>query len=203
MREFWRNIKDSRFYQVSNLGNVRQRIRFNHKDTSRPEFRPVSSHHNQHGYKATSIETYRGNETFFVHRLVCAAFQRNPEKKPHVNHKNGVKDDNRNVNLEWCTPAENSQHASRIGLLRGGRLYAKSNLTTETASLIYGLHLLRAKKAFLARVFNVSYATVDNICLKRTWHKKILAYCMKYKRFRPRPVVNTVPQRTDVLDLCA
>jgi hypothetical protein len=203
MKEFWRKIKDSMFYQVSNLGNIRVKQRFNYLDKDTPEFRPIPCHHNAQGYMEARIETYSGFEVFSVHRLVCAAFQRNPLGKPHVNHKNGIKDDNRNVNLEWCTQAENSAHASRIGLLPGGKLYTKSKLTIETASLIYALNLVRAKKAFLARLFNVSYATVNNICQKRTWHKRILAYCMKYKRYRPKPVINTVPQRTDVLDLCA
>lgn len=41
--------------------------------------------------------------TVKAHRLVGMAFIPNEEKKPTINHKNGVRTDNRAENLEWAT----------------------------------------------------------------------------------------------------
>ena len=52
-----------------------------------------------------------------VHRLVCEAFHGPASSQKYfVNHKNGIKNDNRSVNLEWVSQKENNTHAIETGL---------------------------------------------------------------------------------------
>lgn len=74
------------------------------------------------GYLRVTLYRESLKKKVLVHVLVANAFIPNPDNKPHINHINGNKLDNRVDNLEWVTHAENIQHAVRLGLkkpLRG------------------------------------------------------------------------------------
>ena len=63
------------------------------------------------GYERITLSKNRFRKTMFIHRLVGINYIPNPENKPFINHKNGIKNDNRLENLEWYTHIENAKHA--------------------------------------------------------------------------------------------
>lgn len=72
---------------------------------------------NRHGYQQVFLcFGAKDKKRVAVHRLVAEAFLAPDETRPHINHKNGQKIDNRLSNLEWVTAKENAIHAIRAGL---------------------------------------------------------------------------------------
>ena len=55
-----------------------------------------------------------------VHRIIMQSLGNIENSEFEINHIDGNKQNNHYSNLEWCTSAENKQHAVRIGL-KGGR----------------------------------------------------------------------------------
>lgn len=60
----------------------------------------------------------RWGKNVYVHVLVAKAFVKKPTglRNPTVNHKNGVKTDPRDTNLEWISSSDNQKHAYANGL---------------------------------------------------------------------------------------
>lgn len=156
-----------------------------YKKILKPE-REMSYTLNNRGYLSVVVR----KRTHMLHRLVAQAFIPKPQGKDFVNHKDGNKLNNHVDNLEWCTIAENNQHARDTGLHRQSRghklkyksdktkqialsnLKDKSKLTPDQVRYVRQVHKPRSKEfsaTALAEQFGTSVAAMSKIVKGQTY----------------------------------
>ena len=126
MKEIWKKIIDvDGEYFVSSLGSVKSYMGY----AGKPEI-IIKPTLDARGYERVCLGKRINRKTYKVHRLVAIAFMPNPENKRTVNHKSGIKNDNRLINLEWATDSENAKHA--VNIL--GRVMPKNHTNHKSGS---------------------------------------------------------------------
>src|SRR6478609_3081845 len=120
--ENWKKIIGFEAYEVSNLGRVRSIDRLVNHPSGGYAKRPsiiLKGIPDKDGYLRVNLKVHQKTNTRNIHRLVAEAFIPNPDNKPQVNHKDGIKYHNYEDNLEWNTLSENRVHAYENGLQNG------------------------------------------------------------------------------------
>jgi len=122
------------------------------------------------GYLHITLCRHKNDQKQFqVHRLICQAFHGEAPSNLHqVNHKNGIKNDNRPDNLEWVTVSENRLHAYQFGLNVSGEAHHWSALTKNQVEEIrkIGRSIPQQK---IANTFGVSQTCISKILNNKHW----------------------------------
>ena len=174
--EIWLPIKGYEgIYEVSNMGQVRSLERYEWNSVKKMEYQRIRKGRiliaslDSEGYKKLTLAKNDINVSRVIHKLVAKEFVPNPENKPQVNHKNGIKSDNRAENLEWVTHTEQMRHAFSTGLARIEPNVLLNHAQVREIRLRYKFEKISHRT--LAKEYGVCKSTITNIVSGKSWTK--------------------------------
>jgi hypothetical protein len=162
--EQWKQIPNFPDYQVSSLGKIKRLV----PSIRKRDYGPINGSVFR-GYVMACLRTPLGEKKrVAVHRMVMLAF-RGPSDL-HVNHINGVKNDNRLENLEYVTDKQNREHAKHVlDAFPKGAKHPNSKLTESDVLGILKLIDQGLSDGMVANVYGCTPANVWMIRKGRAW----------------------------------
>ena len=116
--EIWKDVKGYEgIYQCSSFGRIKTVERYITEINGKKRIRKEIIRKQclcKNGYYYITLNVNMKIKQISVHRIVASTFLPLIMNKNVVNHKNGIKTDNRIENLEWCNKSENELHAYRV-----------------------------------------------------------------------------------------
>lgn len=179
--ETWNDMHENEdFYEVSSAGRIRSKDRMIIRRNGRHHTvrsKILSPSKDAKGYLRTMVSTSSGHKTIKVHREVLKAFDPiDHHASMECNHKNGNKEDNNILNLEWMTRAENIAHSFDTGL--------QDNFKRASAKRCYSLRKLnydQYQSMFIDRNDGFSF---DKLANKYGMDKKTIQQAIKGNTYR-------------------
>lgn len=125
--ENWKTIEGFESYEVSDLGNIRNKI-------TNYILNPIL---HSTGYLVVNLCNKKKRSMIRLHKIVATSFIENTFNNDCINHINGTRTDNKVKNLEWVSQRENVTHS-----------YLKINKTSK----YHGVSFNKLSNKFISRV---------------------------------------------------
>jgi hypothetical protein len=148
--EIWKPIPGSNYF-ASNLGRIKSKNKIRNLFLGKV------------GYYTINLSNNGVSKTENVHKIIAKTFLSQDPSKPCVNHKNGIKTDNRVENLEMCSYSDNIIHANRTGLRT-----PRSKLDVLSVKVIRSLNG-ELKTSQIASYFNVRRGCINRVISRKRW----------------------------------
>ena len=172
MQEIWKHIPNGN-YLVSNLGRIK-RIKSTKGHPAGEILKPYLN--KKRGYMYRSMVENGKLKNRLLHRIVAENFIGPCLEGYQVNHKNGIKTDNRAENLEYMTPIQNIHHSIDNGTTNNfGERGGFSKLKNWQVLSIRELHNNGLTGAKISRMYSVTPATISRIVNLKIWRHLIKA----------------------------
>ena len=159
---YFRIDEDGRIWRIAIKGCVNKFIKIPEREMKNL---------NSRGYIQMSLR--KNGKTYFcrAHRIVWTYFNGEIPDDKEINHKNGVKTDNRPENLELVISSENKKHAYRTGLkiIQKGEKHYKAKLTENDIKEIRKRCSSGETQRSVAKDFNITSPHVCLIVNRKRW----------------------------------
>lgn len=174
MTEVWRPVLGFEgYYEASSIGRLRRVKTQGGRASGR-----ISSPGDRRGYANYTLSVDNAQRTLSAHRMVWEAFYGPIPLGLQINHKNGEKRDNRLVNLEVCSPSENTSHAVRV-LKRtwnvpprlAGSMNGRAKLSEADIPEIRRLRAAGLSQQKIADQFGVNQTLISGILSGKLWRE--------------------------------
>ena len=175
-QEVWKDIKNFEgTYKISNKGRVKSYDKVIKRKDGVEYFkkgRILKPTYYSNGYRQLTIYKKSKRYDFIHHRVVAEHFIKNPYELPVIDHRNGLKDDNRAENLVWCTQKYNVRKAI-VGKRDDSYLKGEKSHTTkhEKWKIVRAKNLfhLGFGRNFISNILGIPRTTLYYITSNKTW----------------------------------
>lgn len=182
--EIWKDVKNFEgYYQVSNIGRIRSKSRNGTKNND--DWNILKNGLSKDNYAKSTLFKNKKVSHFRTHRLVAIAFLGDPPSEKHqVNHKNGIRNDNRVENLEWLTPSENKLHS--IHVLKTENSFLGKKHSDESKQKMREYRLGKSSPGYnhsTIIINEIEYIGIRVACRILNLNRSVLLYNLKRNKF--------------------